>query len=250
PEKTLPLNPQTGCEFNMEILPDAKKFRIEYLNLAFSLPIWFIEQLLAQFGYEKTLGVCFASNRKPSVYARPNKLKTTAEKLCEIFKAEKIDKVMHLAALAGVRNSLLDPIGYEDVNVRGTLNLLEMARRYKIKNPHAISDFDRLDEAIIRRLKNTTWPKPDLIIIDGGVPQLRRLQRIFDRETNPPFYLGLAKHPDRLIVPNNNIGQPDFLTLKLSSTHPALQLLEQLRDEAHRFANSYRKILEKKRTRI
>ena len=123
-------------------------------------------------------------------------------------------------------------------------------RRYKIKNPHAISDFDRLDEAIIRRLKNTTWPKPDLIIIDGGVPQLRRLQRIFDRETNPPFYLGLAKHPDRLIVPNNNIGQPDFLTLKLSSTHPALQLLEQLRDEAHRFANSYRKILEKKRTRI
>lgn len=54
--------------------------------------------------------------------------------LDKIFKTEKIDKVMHLAALAGVRNSLLDPIEYEDVNVRGTLNLLEMAKKYKIKN--------------------------------------------------------------------------------------------------------------------
>lgn len=54
--------------------------------------------------------------------------------LDRIFKAEKLDKVMHLAALAGVRNSLLDPLEYEDVNVRGTLNLLEMAKKYKIKN--------------------------------------------------------------------------------------------------------------------
>lgn len=54
--------------------------------------------------------------------------------LDKIFKTEKLDKVMHLAALAGVRSSLLDPIGYEDVNVRGTLNLLEMSKKYKIKN--------------------------------------------------------------------------------------------------------------------
>lgn len=52
----------------------------------------------------------------------------------KIFKTEKIDKVMHLAALAGVRNSLLDPLAYEDVNIKGSLNLLEMARKYKIKN--------------------------------------------------------------------------------------------------------------------
>jgi UDP-glucuronate 4-epimerase len=59
----------------------------------------------------------------------------------KIFSAEggsasggKIEKIMHLAALAGVRNSLLDPLAYEDVNIKGTLNLLEMARKYKIKN--------------------------------------------------------------------------------------------------------------------
>lgn len=54
--------------------------------------------------------------------------------LDKIFKKEKIDKVIHLAALAGVRNSLLDPISYADVNIMGSINLLEMAVKYKIKN--------------------------------------------------------------------------------------------------------------------
>lgn len=116
-------------------------------------------------------------------------------------------------------------------------------RRFKTKNPSAHSDFDRLDEAITRRLKNRTWDKPDLIVIDGGVPQLRRLQRVFDQQDNPPLYLGLAKHPDRLIFFKDN----SFQTLRLPADHPGLHLLQQLRDEAHRFANSYRKILEKKR---
>lgn len=133
-------------------------------------------------------------------------------------------------------------------------------RRFKIKNPRAVSDFDRLDEAIARRLKNTIWPKPDLIVIDGGIPQLRRLQRVFDKQEYPPLYLGLAKHPDRLIIPDlqgltlkgSNLprGKAGWITLRPPSDHPGLQLLEQLRDEAHRFANSYRKILQHKRTKI
>jgi UDP-glucuronate 4-epimerase len=57
------------------------------------------------------------------------------EKLIEkIFKKEKIDKVIHLAAMAGVRNSLLNPKLYADVNIMGSLNLLEAAVRHKIKN--------------------------------------------------------------------------------------------------------------------
>ncbi|NTU66717.1 MAG: NAD-dependent epimerase/dehydratase family protein [Candidatus Moranbacteria bacterium] len=57
------------------------------------------------------------------------------QKLLErIFKNEKIDKVMHLAAMAGVRYSLKDPFLYEDVNIKGTMNLLEMSAKYKIKN--------------------------------------------------------------------------------------------------------------------
>ncbi len=116
-------------------------------------------------------------------------------------------------------------------------------RRFQIKNPRARSDFDRLEEALVRRLKNQSRDRPDLIVIDGGTPQLRRLQRIFDRLPDPPTYLGLAKRPDRLVLPTI----PDFTNLRPSSDHPGLQLLQQLRDEAHRFANSYRQILEKKK---
>jgi len=57
------------------------------------------------------------------------------EKLLEeIFSKEGIDKVVHLAAMAGVRNSLANPLLYEDVNVKGTMLLLEMAKKYGLKN--------------------------------------------------------------------------------------------------------------------
>ncbi len=52
----------------------------------------------------------------------------------EIFQKEEIDKVVHLAAMAGVRNSLKDPLLYEEVNVRGTMILLNLAVKYRIRN--------------------------------------------------------------------------------------------------------------------
>ncbi|HBP00943.1 MAG TPA: protein CapI, partial [Candidatus Moranbacteria bacterium] len=56
------------------------------------------------------------------------------EKMEEIFKNEGIEKVVHLAAMAGVRYSLENPLLYTDVNVMGTANLLEISRLHKIKN--------------------------------------------------------------------------------------------------------------------
>ena len=47
----------------------------------------------------------------------------------ELFAAHRFDGVVHLAAMAGVRPSLKDPLHYEDVNLRGTLTLLEEARK-------------------------------------------------------------------------------------------------------------------------
>ena len=52
----------------------------------------------------------------------------------KIFEEEKIEKVVHLAAMAGVRNSLDEPITYADINVNGTLVLLEAARKRKVAN--------------------------------------------------------------------------------------------------------------------
>lgn len=55
-------------------------------------------------------------------------------KVAEVFKAERPDAVVHLAARAGVRPSIQEPLLYEQVNCIGTLNLLEAARSTGIKN--------------------------------------------------------------------------------------------------------------------
>lgn len=52
----------------------------------------------------------------------------------KIFKQEKLDKIIHLAAMAGVRNSLENPVLYSDININGSLNLLDLAVKFKIKN--------------------------------------------------------------------------------------------------------------------
>jgi UDP-glucuronate 4-epimerase len=54
------------------------------------------------------------------------------ELLKKIFESNKIDKIIHLAAMAGVRNSLSDPLKYVDVDIKGTVNLLEFAKEYNI----------------------------------------------------------------------------------------------------------------------
>ncbi len=56
--------------------------------------------------------------------------KTQMEK---IFHDNEIDTLIHLAARAGVRPSIQDPLLYEDVNVRGTINLLELGRKHNIR---------------------------------------------------------------------------------------------------------------------
>ncbi|UOE41003.1 GDP-mannose 4,6-dehydratase [Chryseobacterium suipulveris] len=50
----------------------------------------------------------------------------------KIFRKHKIDLVIHLAALAGVRPSIERPLDYEEVNVKGTMNLWELCREFKI----------------------------------------------------------------------------------------------------------------------
>lgn len=53
--------------------------------------------------------------------------------LAEIFKNHKIDVLIHLAALAGVRPSIERPLDYEDVNIKGTMNLWELCKEFGVK---------------------------------------------------------------------------------------------------------------------
>lgn len=54
----------------------------------------------------------------------------------KVFKENQIDKIVHLAARAGVRPSLIDPLLYTRTNITGTVNLLELAKQYNV--PHFV----------------------------------------------------------------------------------------------------------------
>lgn len=51
----------------------------------------------------------------------------------QLFESNKIDAVIHLAGMAGVRPSINDPLLYEDVNVKGTINILECMKKNKVR---------------------------------------------------------------------------------------------------------------------
>lgn len=69
------------------------------------------------------------SNKHYQLYYQDIRDKNGLEK---IFQKHKIDFIIHLAALAGVRPSIEKPLEYEEVNVRGTMNLWELCKEFKI----------------------------------------------------------------------------------------------------------------------
>jgi UDP-glucuronate 4-epimerase len=56
------------------------------------------------------------------------------EAMTQLFVAERPEKVIHMAAMAGVRNSVEQPLLYEEVNVKGTLNLLHLSAKHDVQN--------------------------------------------------------------------------------------------------------------------
>ena len=89
-ERMLPQTPVAGCEFDTSFLPDQETCPAEYLSTVFSLPEWLVVDWLAEFGEESTGFICMASNRRPSVYLRLNRLKTTIESLTEKMAAAEV----------------------------------------------------------------------------------------------------------------------------------------------------------------
>jgi len=88
---TLPQSPSTGCVFNTALLPDPQSHPAAYLSTVFSLPMWLITGWLAEFGFETTRLICFASTRRPSIYIRANALKTTTQELAEKLREADVD---------------------------------------------------------------------------------------------------------------------------------------------------------------
>ena len=119
-------------------------------------------------------------------------------------------------------------------------------RRFKIKTVRGIDDYAMIREIVLRRYRYAAEGEalyPDVILIDGGLGQLHAAQEAFDRmDVHPPMVISLAKREEELYI------QAKSKPIRLSRNHPALRLLQQVRDEAHRFAQHYHHILRRKQT--
>lgn len=120
-------------------------------------------------------------------------------------------------------------------------------RRYKIKSFVGNDDFRAMEEVVGRRyqrLHEEGKAFPDVIVIDGGVGQVGAALKAFvGQGLEPTVLIGLAKKEETIIFSD---GRPP---LKLPHEHAGLRLLQRLRDEAHRFANTFNAQLRSKRIR-
>jgi len=122
-------------------------------------------------------------------------------------------------------------------------------RRFKIKSVVGADDYAMLNEMLKRRFKRAdaasgTWAiMPELVLIDGGKGQLNAAiaaMREMGADSIPAA--GLAKENEELFIP----GRAKPIVLPPSS--PGLQLLQRLRDEAHRFALGYHHKVRRRQT--
>ncbi len=117
-------------------------------------------------------------------------------------------------------------------------------RRFRIKTVEGIDDFASMAEVVRRRYSRLVAEEkdlPDLILIDGGKGQLSSAKRVLDElEVDVPV-ISLAKSEEEVFVS----GVP--FPLPFGKKTRANMYLQEIRDEAHRFAITYNRLLRKKR---
>jgi len=117
----------------------------------------------------------------------------------------------------------------------------KMYKHFKMETPGP-NDFAMMEELLTRRLKMVDRdPEPDLIVIDGGKGQLGMACGVLEKLnlTHIPI-IGLAKEFEEIYTPNSK--RP----IIIPKNNKALHLLQQVRDESHRFAITYHRKLRSK----
>ncbi len=146
--------------------------------------------------------------------------------------------------------------GYDISNISGTSSVASMVvfengapakseyRKFRIKTVIGPNDVASLKETLMRRFRNS-WRRPDLLLIDGGMPQVHAAEEVVHHLGLGIPVVGIAKGRERkrndLICSKQNI---ELCVL----CGQYLDLLVQVRDEAHRFAIGYHRKVRARRT--
>ena len=120
-------------------------------------------------------------------------------------------------------------------------------RKFTIKTVKGSNDVAMLEEVIRRRFTHDGWERPELLLIDGGLPQVNRVKRTM-RELDIEIPVmgiakGAARKKNQFIIPKQKkIIQADLKQIARLYPH----ILIALRDESHRFAQSFYRLKHRK----
>lgn len=112
-------------------------------------------------------------------------------------------------------------------------------RMFNIRSIDTPNDYQMMKEAIARRQNHPEWGTPSLILIDGGRGQLRSALSVWGWDVP---VVSIVKNPDRLVIPvfenpaDRSMKNLKYHFVKFPEDHPTLKLLQQIRDESHRYA--------------
>lgn len=176
---------------------------------------------------------------------RLDKIQKGLTQLKEILKLPAIPKRIESFDISNLQGT--NPVGSMVVFVDGLPKKSEY-RKFKIHSKDTPDDFAMMREMLSRRLNRIMnqesgtmhkdrWPVPDLVVIDGGKGQLGiAVSIIYDSKFMIPV-IGLAKRVEEIFIPHQKAP------IILPPDSPALQLLQNLRDEAHRFGITFHRKL-------
>ncbi len=125
-------------------------------------------------------------------------------------------------------------------------------RRFNIKGITGGDDYAAMHQALERRysrIQKEDGKMPDLLLIDGGKGQVAQAVEVLDNlQISEITIVGVAKGPSRKAGEETLVLSDGHATMSLAADAPALHLIQQIRDEAHRFAiTGHRKQRDKKR---
>ena len=171
--------------------------------------------------------------------------KNACQRLKDILGLKKYPKRMECYDISNI--SGVDKVGSMVVFIDGEADKSSY-RRFKIKTVEGANDYASHQEMMRRRLaklgtdEEPRFPKPDLIIIDGGKGQLSAVKEIFDEAGITDIELiALAEREEEVFTLYSEES------IRIDHRDYALKMLQRIRDEAHRFAITYFRSLHSKR---
>lgn len=175
------------------------------------------------------------------------------EHIQDVAVLKKEDDDVDKIKMGEVRVNLFGRIeGYDISNISGTSTVASMVvfengaplksqyRKFKIKSVKGSNDVAALRETLLRRFRHHEWKMPDLLLIDGGLPQVNAAEAALREIDIPLPVIGLAKGSAR--KRNDLVCSKQNLELcKICEQYK--DILIAVRDEAHRFAVKYHEVV-------